>query len=170
MPPRGQSTEEHEAHMRAALRLARRAGGRGEVPVGAAIIRGNRIVSVGCNQRETKHDPVAHAEIQAIRRAARKIGTWRLDGCTLYVTLEPCAMCAGACVNARISKIVYGCADPKAGYVSTLGAIATDPRLNHRCEVVAGVLAEESAAELRTFFRSRRGSADPEPGKGSTNP
>ena len=132
------------------------------------VVCGNRLLAVGCNQRETKHDPVAHAEIQAIRRAARKVGSWRLDGCTLYVTLEPCAMCAGACVNARIARIVYGCADPKAGYVSSLGALASDTRLNHRCEVVGGVLAEESGTALRDFFRLRRrsgragNSADPE--------
>jgi tRNA(adenine34) deaminase len=153
------SMVEHEAAMGLALRLARLAGRRGEVPVGAVVLRGNKILGVGCNQRETKQDPVAHAEIQAIRRAARRIGSWRLDGCILYVTLEPCAMCAGACVNARVSTIVYGCADPKAGYVSTLGSIASDARLNHRCEVVGGVLAGEAAEELRGFFRARRFSA-----------
>jgi tRNA(adenine34) deaminase len=131
------------------------------------VVCGNRLLAVGCNQRETKHDPVAHAEIQAIRRAAGRIGSWRLDGCALYVTLEPCAMCAGACVNARVAKIVYGCDDPKAGYVSSLGRIASDPRLNHHCEIVRGVLGEESARELKDFFRLRRepggvdGEADP---------
>jgi tRNA(adenine34) deaminase len=147
---------EHEETMRQALRLARFAGRRGEVPVGAVVLREGRIVGLGCNQRETKQDPVAHAEIQAIRRAARRIGSWRLDGCVLYVTMEPCAMCAGACVNARIAKVVYGCADPKAGYVASLGSIATDSRLNHRCEIVGGVLAEEASQLLKGFFRQRR--------------
>jgi tRNA(adenine34) deaminase len=146
-----------ETAMRLALRLARRAGRQGEVPVGAIVVRDDRILAAGCNQRETKHDPVAHAEIQAIRRAARRIGTWRLDGCVLYATMEPCAMCAGACVNARIERIAYGCPDPKAGYVDSLGAIATDPRLNHRCKVTGGVLAAESAELLQAFFRERRG-------------
>ena len=162
---------EHESAMRRALRLAKLAARRGEVPVGAVVVFGSRLLAVGCNQRETKHDPVAHAEIQAIRRAARKLGSWRLDGCTLYVTLEPCAMCAGACVNARIARIVYGCADPKAGYVSSLGNLASDARLNHRCEVVGGVLAAESGAALRDFFRRRRRSggsenaSDPQSGR-----
>jgi len=151
-----QSVPEDEKAMRRALRLARFGGRRGEVPVGAVILREGKIVGLGCNQRETKHDPVAHAEIQAIRRAARRMGSWRLEGCILYVTMEPCAMCAGACVNARIAKIIYGCADPKAGYVSSLGSIATDPRLNHRCEVVGGVLSEECSEVLRGFFRERR--------------
>jgi len=151
------STVEDERAMRRAMRLAGLAGRWGEVPVGAVVVRGEKVLGVGCNQRETKHDPVAHAEIQAIRRAARRIGSWRLDGCALYVTLEPCAMCAGACVNARIARIVFGCADPKAGYVSSLGSIASDPRLNHRCEVVGGVIAQEAAEALRGFFRDRRG-------------
>ncbi len=154
---------EHEKMMRIALRLARLAGRNGEVPVGALVVRDGRVLGAGCNQRETKHDPVAHAEIQAIRRAARRIGSWRLDRCVLYVTMEPCAMCAGACVNARIAKIFYGCADRKAGYVDSLGSIATDTRLNHRCEVVSGLLGPEAAEVLRTFFRARRSSADPEP-------
>jgi tRNA(adenine34) deaminase len=150
------SLAEHEKAMRRALRLARLAGLAGEVPVGAVVLREDKIVGLGCNQRETKHDPVAHAEIQAIRRAARRIGSWRLDRCVLYVTMEPCAMCAGACVSARIEKIVYGCADPKAGYVDSLGSIATDARLNHRCEVVGGVLAGEASELLKAFFRERR--------------
>ena len=162
-----QDVNESERVMRLALRLARLAGRRGEVPVGAVVVRDGKVLGAGCNQRETKNDPVAHAEIQAIRRAARRIGSWRLDGCTLYVTMEPCAMCAGACVNARIAKIVYGCADPKAGYVSSLGAIASDARLNHRCEIVGDVLAGESAEELRGFFRARRAWARPE---GSAHP
>ena len=163
------AVNEDERTMRLALRMARFAGRRGEVPVGAVVVRGGKILGVGCNQRETKNDPVAHAEIQAIRRAARRLGAWRLEGCTLYVTMEPCAMCAGACVNARIAKIVYGCDDPKAGYVASLGAIATDARLNHRCEVVGGVLASECGGELRRFFQARRRVPEPSPDP-SSNP
>jgi len=145
--------------MNEALRLARRAEVRGEVPVGAVVVRAGRVLGRGSNRRETRADPTHHAEIEALRRAAARSGSWRLDGGTLYVTLEPCAMCAGACVNARIARIVYGCADPKAGYVATLGSIATDARLNHRCELTGGILAAESADLLRRFFRERRGKA-----------
>ncbi len=147
------------AWMNEALRLARRAGSLGEVPVGAIVVRAGRILGRGGNRRESRADPTHHAEIEALRRAAARSGSWRLDGATLFVTLEPCAMCAGACVNARIARIVYGCADPKAGYVATLGAIATDARLNHRCELSGGVLAAESAELLRDFFRRRRGNS-----------
>jgi len=143
--------------MEEALRLARRAGSRGEVPVGAVVVRAGRLLGRGGNRRESRADPTHHAEIEALRRAAARSGSWRLDGATLYVTLEPCAMCAGACVNARIARIVYGCADPKAGYVATLGTIATDARLNHRCELEGGILAAESRELLRCFFRERRG-------------
>ena len=143
--------------MREALRLAERAAVRGEVPVGAVVVRDGRALGRGANRRESQADPTHHAEIEAIRKAAARAGTWRLDGGTLYVTLEPCAMCAGACVNARIARIVYGCADPKAGYVESLGAIASDARLNHRCALTGGVLGEESAEILRRFFRERRG-------------
>jgi tRNA(adenine34) deaminase len=146
-----------EEVMRQAIALARRAFARGEVPVGAMVIRGEEVLGRGSNRREATSDPTHHAEIEAIRRAARKLGTWRLDDCSLYVTLEPCPMCAGACVNARIRKIVYGCEDPKAGYVRSLGTVASDPRLNHRCEVVGGILAEECGAILKEFFRARRG-------------
>ena len=146
-----------ERIMRRALGLARRAFARGEVPVGAMVMRDGEILGRGYNKRESSADPTHHAEIEAIRRAAKKTGGWRLSGCTLYVTLEPCPMCAGACVNARIARIVYGCHDPKAGYVRTLGAVASDPRLNHRCEVTAGVLEEECGAILKEFFRGRRG-------------
>ncbi len=143
--------------MREALRLAGRAGSRGEVPVGAIVVREGRVLGRGLNRRELTDDPTHHAEIEAIRKAARRAGDWRLDGSVLYVTLEPCAMCAGACVNARIGAIVYGCPDPKAGYVETLGSIASDSRLNHRCEIEGGVLATESEDLLRRFFRERRG-------------
>ena len=150
---------EDERWMREALRLAERASVRGEVPVGAVVVRDGRALGRGANRRESQADPTHHAEIEAIRKAAARAGTWRLDGATLYVTLEPCAMCAGACVNARIARIVYGCSDPKAGYVESLGAIATDFRLNHRCALTRGVLADESADLLRRFFRERRGKA-----------
>ena len=143
--------------MREALRLAIRAASRGEVPVGALVVRGGRALGRGANRREAQADPTHHAEIEAIRKAARRSGTWRLDGAILYVTLEPCAMCAGAAVNSRIRRIVYGCPDPKAGYVASLGSIPTDVRLNHRCALTGGVLAAESAELLRRFFRERRG-------------
>ena len=143
--------------MREAMRLAQRAFERGEVPVGAVVVRAGVALGRGHNRREAREDPTHHAEIEAIRRAARRAGGWRLDGAVLYVTLEPCAMCAGACVNARIARIVFGCTDPKAGYAGTLGNVAADSRLNHRCAVEGGTMAEESASILRRFFRERRG-------------
>jgi len=150
-----------EAWMRRALAAAERAAGLGEVPVGAVIVRAGEMIAEAYNRRETDADPLAHAELLAIRRAARRIGGWRLTGCTMYVTLEPCAMCAGALVNARVERLVYGAADPKAGYCGTLGDLTRDPRLNHRLEVVGGVLAEESAELLRRFFdRLRQGAGD----------
>jgi tRNA(adenine34) deaminase len=142
--------------MEAALTEARAAAAIGEVPIGAVVVREGEILGRGHNRRETDGDPLAHAEILAIREAARAIGGWRLSGCTLYVTLEPCAMCAGALVAARIDRLVYGPADPKAGYCGTLGNLVQDPRLNHRLVVEAGVLAEESAALLRSFFADLR--------------
>jgi tRNA(adenine34) deaminase len=150
-----------ETWMRRALAAAERAAGLGEVPVGAVIVRAGEMMAEAYNRRETDADPLAHAELLAIRRAARRIGGWRLTGCTMYVTLEPCAMCAGALVNARVERLVYGAADPKAGYCGTLGDLTRDPRLNHRLEVVGGVLAEESAELLRRFFdRLRQGAGD----------
>ena len=148
--------------MKEALAFARIAFGEQEVPVGAVVTRGGKIVGRGRNRREALSDPTRHAEIEAIREAAAAAGTWRLDGATLYVTLEPCPMCAGAAVNARLARIVFGCADPKAGYCGTLGNIPRDPRLNHRCEVAGGLSGEESAELLRLFFRARR----VEPGEG----
>ena len=142
--------------MKEALAFARIAFGEQEVPVGAVVVREGKIVGRGRNRREALGDPTAHAEIEAIREAAAAAGTWRLDGATLYATLEPCAMCAGAAVNARVARIVYGCADPKAGYCGTLGDVARDERLNHRCEVAGGVGGDESAELLRLFFRARR--------------
>ena len=142
--------------MSEALVEAGRAGEIGEVPIGCVIVREGEIVGRGHNRREIDGDPLAHAEILAIRRAAGEVGGWRLVGCTLYVTLEPCAMCAGALVNSRIERLVYGAADPKAGFCGTLGNLVQDPRLNHRLEVTAGVLEEESAALLRSFFARLR--------------
>lgn len=142
--------------MREALVEARRAAEIGEVPIGAVIVLQGEIIGRGHNRREIDRDPLAHAEILAIRQAAERIGGWRLSGCTMYVTLEPCAMCAGALVNSRIDRLVYGAADPKAGYCATLGNLVQDARLNHRLEVTAGVMDEESAALLRTFFAALR--------------
>jgi tRNA(adenine34) deaminase len=150
-----------EAWMRRALAAAERAAGLGEVPVGAVVVCGDELIAEAHNRREIDADPLAHAELLAIREAARRIGGWRLTGCTMYVTLEPCAMCAGALVNARVERLVYGAADPKAGYCGTLGDLTRDPRLNHRVEVVGGVLAAESVELLRRFFdRLRRGAGD----------
>lgn len=139
-----------------ALAEARRAAEIGEVPIGAVVVRDGEILGRGHNRREIDGDPLAHAEILAIRQAASRMGGWRLTGCTMYVTLEPCAMCAGALVNSRVERLVYGAPDPKAGYCGTLGDLVRDPRLNHRLEVVAGVLEGESAALLRGFFASLR--------------
>ncbi|MEZ4435645.1 MAG: tRNA adenosine(34) deaminase TadA [bacterium] len=144
------------AWMGVALVLARRAAARGEVPVGAIVVHADRIIGRGYNLREAHADPTAHAEIIALRQAAEAIGHWRVLDATLYATLEPCPMCAGALVNARIGRLVYGCTDPKAGAVDSLYRIADDPRLNHRVEIERGVRAEESAELLRAFFRARR--------------
>ena len=146
--------------MQEALAEARRAAEIGEVPIGAVIVRegesGEEIVGRGHNRREIDRDPLAHAEILAIRQAAERVGGWRLTGCTMYVTLEPCAMCAGALVNSRIERLVWAAPDPKAGWCGTLGNLVQDPRLNHRLEMTAGVLEEDSAALLRGFFASLR--------------
>jgi tRNA(adenine34) deaminase len=147
---------EHEMYMGLALDLAREAAAEGEVPVGALVVRDGRVIGRGANRREQDQDPLAHAEILAIAEAAHANGSWRLEGTTLYATLEPCPMCAGAIVNARIPRVVYGCADPKAGAVRSLFALLDDGRLNHRCEIVAGVRAEECAAVLTEFFEKLR--------------
>jgi tRNA(adenine34) deaminase len=127
------------------------------VPVGAVVVNGaGEVVSRAHNTRETKGDPLGHAEILALRQAATRIGGWRLSGCTLYVTLEPCAMCAGALVNSRVRRLVYATEDPKAGFCGSLGNLVQDPRLNHRLEVRRGVLREESAALLKDFFAALR--------------
>lgn len=141
--------------MKAALAEAARAAARGEVPVGAVVVESGRIVARGSNRPIVASDPTAHAEIVALRRAARKAGNYRLPGCDLYVTVEPCAMCLGAVVQARIRRVIFAAADPKAGAVSSVLRFPFD-RLNHRPEIAGGVLADESAALLRSFFRARR--------------
>jgi len=143
--------------MRAALREAEKGAAAGEIPVGAVVISPEgEILARAYNRCVAGNDPTAHAEILALRSAARRIGNYRLTGCRLVVTLEPCPMCAGAAVVARVAEILYGTPDPKGGAVSTLYRIASDPRLNHRAAVTSGVLAEECAALLTSFFRSRR--------------
>ncbi len=147
--------------MRRALQAAEEAAGRGEVPVGAVVAVGDQIIAVAHNERETGADPTAHAEILALRRAAAALGSWRLCDAELFVTMEPCPMCAGALVNARLKRLYFGCDDPKAGAVRTLYSLVDDPRLNHRVEVVPGVLAAEGAALLRAFFSRLRGARMP---------
>ncbi|MCA9245431.1 MAG: tRNA adenosine(34) deaminase TadA, partial [Phycisphaerales bacterium] len=136
--------------------LARRAAALGEVPVGAVVYRGRAVLGEAHNLREASHDPAGHAEMLALRQAAARLGRWRLSGCSIAVTLEPCPMCAGALVNARLDRLVYGAVDPKAGACTSLYAIPTDPRLNHRLETTGGVLARECGAILSGFFRARR--------------
>ena len=142
----------HEFFMRKALDAAREAAAIGEVPIGAVVVCDGEVVATGSNRREIDADPTAHAEIIAVREAARVLGRWRLEGCTVYVTLEPCPMCAGALHAARVDRCVYGAVDPKAGALGTLYDIASDERLNHRYEVVPGVLAAESSSLLKQFF------------------
>jgi len=144
-----------ERYMRQAIAEARGAGAAGDVPVGCVVTIGGEVVARGRNRRQQSGDPTAHAEIEALRAASRAVGNWRIDG-TLYVTQEPCPMCAGALVNARVARLVYGCANPKAGAVDTLYSIPTDARLNHRLEVTAGVLADECGRLLSTFFETLR--------------
>jgi tRNA(adenine34) deaminase len=152
----GASGDPDDRLMRVALEEARAAGAEGDVPVGAAVARGDEVVGRAGNARERERDPTAHAEILALRQAARALGSWHLEGCTLYVTLEPCAMCAGALVLARIDRLVLGAPDPKAGFAGSLGDIVRDGRLNHEVEVTVGVLAEECGEVLRAFFAERR--------------
>lgn len=146
-----------ERLMLEALVEARRAEALGEVPIGAVVVHEGEIVARGCNLRESSADPAAHAEFIAMREAASVLGRWRLSGCTVYVTLEPCVMCAGLMHQSRIDRCVYGAVDPKAGALGTLYDIAHDDRLNHVFEVAGGVLAEESAALLKSFFSRLRG-------------
>ena len=145
-----------ESWMAEALTEARRAADEGEVPIGAVVVFDGRVVGRGRNARERLNDPTAHAEILALQEAARSLGRWRLTGATIYATLEPCPMCAGALVNARIDRLVYAVPDPKAGAAGTLFEIPTDPRLNHRVEITTGILAQECSDLLKEFFRSRR--------------
>jgi tRNA(adenine34) deaminase len=145
-----------EHFMRLALREAERAVEHEDVPVGAVIVREGEVIGVGRNERELRQDPTAHAEILAIREAARALGGWRLLECVLYVTLEPCAMCAGAIVLARVPRVIFGASDPKAGAAGSVLDVLAEPRLNHRPDVSTGLLAAESAALLQAFFGSRR--------------
>jgi tRNA(adenine34) deaminase len=142
--------------MRRALLAAKSAAERGEVPVGAVVARGGEVLAVAANEREATNDPTAHAELLAIRRAANTLGGWRLTGCTLYSSLEPCPMCAGAAHAARVDRLVYAAPDPKAGYAGTLHDVPADARLNHTIAVEKGLLEAEAAEMLRDFFRNRR--------------
>jgi tRNA(adenine34) deaminase len=147
----------YDEAMRRALAVAGPAAGWGDVPVGAVLLGPDgAVLGEGCNERELTGDPTAHAEIVAMRRAAARAGSWRLSGCTLVVTLEPCTMCAGALVLARVDRLVYGAADPKAGAVGSLWDVVRDRRLNHRPQVIGGVLAGECADLLRAFFATHR--------------
>jgi tRNA(adenine34) deaminase len=149
-------SESDEPLMRVALEEARRCLVREDVPVGAVVTRGQEVLASSGNEREGRGDPTAHAEILALREASQQAGTWRLDGCTIYVTKEPCPMCAGAMVLARVDRLVYGAPDPKAGFAGSVEDVVRHPRLNHRLEVTAGVLGDEAGALLREFFEARR--------------
>jgi len=142
--------------MQVALQLAARAESHGDVPVGAVVVHDGRVIAEACNERELRNDPTAHAEVLVLRAAAERLGRWRLDDCTLYVTLEPCSMCAGAIINSRVGTVVFGAADLKAGAMGSLYNLAADPRLNHEPVVRHGVLAAECASLLEKFFAVRR--------------
>jgi len=142
--------------MQLALAQAQQAWDLGEVPVGAVVVKDGEVIAVGCNQPIGKHDPTAHAEIVALRAAAEKLGNYRLPGCELYVTLEPCVMCSGAMMHARLSKVVYGAADPKTGACGSVVNLFGQEQLNHHAEVVGGVMADECGAMLKNFFAARR--------------
>jgi len=145
-----------EAFMQQALALAREAAELGEVPVGAVAVHDGKVIGTGFNRREVDRHPLAHAEMLVMDAAARKLGVWRLSGVTLYVTLEPCAMCAGALVQSRVTRLVFGASDPKAGAVGSLYNLAEEPRHNHRLQVTSGILADESRLLLKTFFERLR--------------
>jgi tRNA(adenine34) deaminase len=146
----------HEHYMKLALQQAERALAEDEVPIGCVIVHGERVIGSAYNQRETLSDPTAHAEVIAITQAAAALEDWRLEGCTLYVTLEPCIMCSGAIVLARIPTVVYGATDPKAGAVQSLYHLLNDDRLNHRCQVIPGILAQPCGELLTRFFQEQR--------------
>jgi tRNA(adenine34) deaminase len=150
------TVEKENQFMKLAIEQAQIAQENGDVPIGAVIVHNGQIIGKAYNQREQLQDPTAHAEIIALTQAAAALETWRLEGCTMYVTLEPCPMCAGALVLARIDRLVYGCDDPKAGAVKSLYNIVTDGRLNHKIEVISGVLADECSKLLQDFFQKRR--------------
>ena len=150
------NTKEDERFMRAAIEAAKIAEDNGDVPIGAVIVYKDQIIAKAYNQREQLQDPTAHAEIIALTQAAAARQNWHLDGCTMYVTLEPCPMCAGALVLSRMDRLVYGCDDPKSGACGSLYNIVGDERLNHRLEVAAGVLAEECREQLQNFFEQKR--------------
>jgi tRNA(adenine34) deaminase len=145
-----------ERFMRLAIAEAERALGHGDVPIGAVVVRDGEVIGAGHNERELRQDPTAHAEAIALREASAAVGSWRVLDTTLYATLEPCAMCAGAIVLARVPRVVYGCADPKAGAAGSVLDVLAEPRLNHRPEVVGGVLAGDCARLLTAFFGARR--------------
>jgi len=142
--------------MKAAIEQAKIAEENGDVPIGAVIVYKNQIIAKACNQRQQLNDPTAHAEIIALTQAAAFVQNWRLNGCAMYVTLEPCPMCAGALVLARLDRLVYGCDDPKSGACGSIYNIVADERLNHRLQVTTGVLAEDCGAQLQSFFQQRR--------------
>lgn len=146
----------HDYYMRLALAEAEQARAENEVPIGAVIVQGGSVIASAHNQREQLRDPTAHAEVIAITQAAAALGDWRLEDCTLYVTLEPCIMCSGAILLARLPVVVYGATDPKAGAVNTLFHLLNDDRLNHRCQVVPGILAQPAGQMLTEFFQSQR--------------
>ena len=155
-PMSGRYFPRDEYFMHLALREAERALEHDDVPIGAVVVHDGEVIGAGANERELRGDPTAHAEVLALREAAAKLGSWRLLDCSLYVTLEPCAMCAGAIILARVPRVVYGAADPKAGMAGSVLDVLGEPRLNHRPQVASGLLAQESASLLQEFFTSRR--------------
>ncbi|OEH84307.1 tRNA-specific adenosine deaminase [Desulfuribacillus stibiiarsenatis] len=149
-------TEKHSHFMQLAIEEAKKAAAMGEVPIGAVIVRNGEVIATGYNRREIDKNPLAHAEIMAIENASQVLGGWRLLGCTLYVTLEPCPMCAGAIVQSRIPQLVYGAKDPKAGCVGSLMNLLNDPRFNHQTEVIQGIHQDECSQLLKDFFKRLR--------------
>jgi len=145
-----------EVYMRQAIELAEQAGEHGDVPIGAVVVRGEEVIGAAGNERELRADPTAHAELLALRQAAERLGGWRIEEATVYVTLEPCAMCAGAIVLARVGRLAYGASDPKAGAAGSVLNVLSEPALNHNPQVAGGILAEECGALLSSFFSSRR--------------